>query len=254
VRKTLAILLAALALAAAVPSAAKAAGDERQLVRIKAKVRYVEFIGAYALLGDDGKKYHPTKKLPRHYQKEGLEVVVEARLRPDFVGVRMYGTAVEVLQIVKADDYISPEERVAVKLLLARMAAFNAGDLVKLREIDAVALRLSREQFETWVAGWGDFTLHYVEATNIFGPKRADAVIEGICLYSRKRVNSMAISGDVQYTLMKFTLAKSGDVWKFTATDAYRPDPALSMEQVVGDYLARAKQRYGTANLAGWKS
>jgi hypothetical protein len=58
----------------------------------------------------------------------------------------------------------------AVCLLLLRMEAFNEKDIVKLRAIDKMALKLSREQFDAWLAGWGNYTLHYVEAINNFGP------------------------------------------------------------------------------------
>lgn len=251
-RKALAFLLAVIMLAAVMPAAAAAADDGRQF-RFQGKVRWVESLGTYALLADDGKKYHPVKQLPRAYQKNDLAVVVEGRLRPDLVGSHMYGPALEVRQIVKADDYVSPEEKEAVKLLLKRMAAFNDRDLGKLRAIDAMAAKLTQEQFDAWLAGWGKYTLHYVEATNIFGPLPVGTTIEGICLYSRERVNSMAISGNKQFALMKFTLAKNGDKWQFAATDSYRPGSAEDIEKVIGEYLARAEVRFGTTDLAKMK-
>lgn len=238
----------------AVSAAAAAAGAEAQAVRFKGKVRWVESLATYALIGDDGSKYHPVKPLPRAYQKNDLAVVVEARLRPDVVGSRMYGPAVEVVDIAKADRYISPEEKEAVALLLARMNAFNARDLARLREIDVMAAKLTKAQFDEWLAGWGKFTLHYVEAANVFGPRpAASGTIEGVCLYSRERTNSMAISGNVQHAVMKFVMAKKDGKLVFTATEAYRPDPAADMEQTVAGYLARAQERYGTTDLSRWK-
>lgn len=242
------LLLTATLLATFLPTVAAADGDQQ--IRFKGKVRWVESLGTFALLADDGKKYHPIKQLPRVYQKDDLAVVVDGLLRPDLVGSQMYGPALEVIQINKADKYVSPEEWEAVRLLLQRMAAFNERDLGKLQAIDKVAGNLSREQFDAWLAGWGQFTLHYVEAVNIYGPRTIGATIEGICLYSRERENSMAISGNKQYTLMKFTLAKNAGKWQFTATAPYRPGMVDNMDDVVKDYLARADERFGTTDLA----
>lgn len=247
------ILLAACLLAAMLPAAAApAAGEAGQLLRFKGKVRFVTALDTYGLLSDEGKQYHPVKQLPRPYQKDELAVVVEGRLRPDLVGSRMYGVAFEVTQITRADKYVSPEEWEAVRMLLMRMAAFNEKDIVKLRAIDKMALKLSREQFDTWLEGWGNYTLHYVEAINNFGPRQTGKTIEGICLYSRDRVNSMAISGNRQHALMRFTLAKQeqGGDWQFTVMDAYQPGPETDMDEAVAEYLASAAARFGTTDLA----
>jgi hypothetical protein len=248
-KKALSLLFAVIILASVVPAAAAVDGGDQQL-RFKGKVRWVESLGTYALLAGDGKKYHPVKQLPRAYQKDDLAVVVEGRLRPGLVGSHMYGPALEVLKIVKADDYVSPEEWEAVKLLLQRMAAFNDRDLGKLQAIDAMAAKLSREQFEAWLGDWGKYTLHYVEATNIFGPLPVGNTIEGICVYSRERVNSMAISGNKQFALMKFTLAKNGGKWRFDATGSYMPGADEDMDKVVENYMVRAGVRFGTTDLA----
>ncbi len=247
-RKTvLSLLVAALLLAMISPVAA---ADTGQQLRFKGKVRWVESLGTYALLTDDGKKYHPVKQLPRAYQKNDLAVVVEGKLRPDLVGSHMYGPALEVLLITKAENYVSPEEWEAVRLLLLRMAAFNEKDLAKLQVIDGMAQKLSRAQFDEWLTGWGKYTLHYVEAVDVFGPLPRGSTIEGICLYSRERVNSMAISGNKQYALMKFTLAKQANKWQFAATDAYRSGPDTDMENAVQEYLNLAEVRFGTADLS----
>ncbi|MDT8901401.1 hypothetical protein [Anaeroselena agilis] len=246
--KTLIILITVAALTALLPAVSAAADDKQPLFRFKGKVRWVESLGTYGLLSDEGKQYHPIRKLPRAYQKNDLAVVVEGRLRPDLVGSRMYGAAFEVKQITRAEKYVSPEEWEAVRLLLLRMEAFNEKDIVKLRSVDKMALRLSREQFDAWLAGWGSYTLHYVEAVNSSGPRPGDKTIEGICLYSRQRVNSMAVSGNMQYALMKFTLAKEGGSWQFIATDTYQP--GTDKDEAVAAYLTRAVERFGTTDLA----
>jgi hypothetical protein len=252
-RKITAIfLLAFVLLLVAQPLAA--AGSDEQQIRFQGRVRWVESLGTYALLADDGKKYHPIKQLPRAYQQPDLAVVVVGLLRPDLVGARMYGPALEVQQIVKAGKYVSAEEWEAIRLLLQRMEAFNTGDLTKLQAIDPLALKLSRDQFDAWLAGWGKFTLHYVEASVISAPRPAAPTIEGICLYSRERVNSMALSGNTQYAVMKFTLAKNNGKWQFAAAETVQPDPGTDLDAVVSGYLDRARERFGTTDLAKAKN
>lgn len=247
-------LLLPLFIAAWTVAVAQAAASDPATIRIKGQVRYVQSLAYYGILSDDGKTYQPIKKLPRSFQKDGLAVVVEARLRPDLVGARMYGAAIEVLQIEKAELYISPEDREAIRLLLARMDAFNQRDLAKLRAVDLVARGLSWEQFHSWETGWGNYTLHYVEATSPGGTKPGEHVIAGYCLYSRERVNSMALSGNTQYTIMNFTLTKKDGAWLFTETSAYKPLAGQDIEPLLADLLAKAKKRFGTTNLAEWKS
>jgi hypothetical protein len=47
----------------------------------------------------------------------------------------------------------------------------------------------------------------------------------------------MAISGNRQYAVMKFTLAKleQGGDWQFTAMDAYKPGQETDMDEAVAD-------------------
>jgi hypothetical protein len=232
---------------------AMAADQPSQTLRIKGQVRFVQSLATYGILSDEGKAYHPIKKLPRTFQKDGLAVVVEGRLRPDLVGARMYGVAFEVTKIEKAELYISPEERDAIPLLLARMDAFNNKDLAKLRSIDTMARNLTWEQFDAWRTGWGNYTLHYLEATTPGGGRPGDKTIAGYCLYSRTRVNSMALSGDQQYAILNFTLAKKDGAWLFTETSAFKPSPDQDMDALIADLLAKAKVRFGTTNLAEWK-
>lgn len=251
-RSAVFLLLLFIAWTWAVPMAA-AAEPPPQTLRIKGQVRYVQSLATYGILSDEGKAYHPIKKLPRAFQKDGVAVVVEGRLRPDLVGARMYGVAFEVTRIEKAELYISTEEREAIPLLLARMDAFNTRNLAKLRSIDTVARNLTWEQFDAWRAGWGNYTLHYLEATVPGGGKPGDKIIAGYCLYSRTRVNSMALSGDQQYAIMNFTLAKKDGAWLFTETSAFRPAPDQDPDAIIADFLAKAKVRFGTTNLAEWK-
>lgn len=253
-RFILSILLVLLALSLPMP-AALAAGDQApQTIRITGKIVFVQSLDYYGILSDEGKQYQPMKKLPRGFQKDGLAVVVEAKLRPDLVAARMYGAAIEVLQINKAELYVSPEERDAITLLLARMDAFNQKDLTKLRQIDQVARSLTQEQFASWQSGWGKYTLHYVEATVPNGLRPGEKVIAGYCLYSRERVDSMAISGNIQHTIMNFVISKKDGTWVFTETSTFKPEPGQDMDAIQAELLNKAKQRFGTTNLAEWKN
>jgi hypothetical protein len=253
-RLTLSFILLLLIMSLTLPVVAAAADPEPPTLRIKGKVSYVSSLAYYGILSEDGKQYQPVKPLPRSFQKDGLAVVVEAKLRPDLVAARMYGVAIEVLQINKAELYVSPEEREAIRQLLIRMDAFNNRDLAKLREIDLVARSLTQEQFDSWRAGWGKYTLHYVEAAIPDGHKPGESLIAGYCLYSRERVDSMAISGNSQLTIMNFTLSKKDGAWVFTQTSTFKPDdPDKDIDALIDELLEKAKQRFGTTNLAEWK-
>jgi hypothetical protein len=55
--------------------------------------------GFYAIDGDDGKKYNPIN-LSDSFREDGLKVKVTARLKMDAMSIHMYGTIVEVVEIV----------------------------------------------------------------------------------------------------------------------------------------------------------
>lgn len=247
-------LILAIMLMGMIPATGFAASkDEPSLVRIRGTVRFVASLNTYGIIDPDGKRYHPARKLTREFQHDGLEVVVDARLRPDLFGSRMYGTAIEISKIAKANAYVADDEREAIRLLLARMNAFNAKDLGQLKELDVMARGLSDEQFAGWISGYGNYTLHYVELGGPGTVRLPYSSIEGVCLYSRERVNSMALFGNVEYTVIKFTLNKLDDKWKFVMTAPFKPETGTDMEQVVKNYLDLAQQRYGTTDLAKWK-
>lgn len=228
---------------------ASAATSEFKTIRFKGLVFFVSSMDLYALNGDDGKKYHPIRKLPNDFLVDGLEVVVEGKLRDDLVGERMWGPALEVVKIYKASQYIGPEDREAIRLLLARMDAFNTLDLAKLQNIDVVAGKLTQDQFISWIADNSKFTLHYAEAS----PVGEDSTIKGICLYSRQPTNSISLVNNMKYTVMKFTLSKVDNVWKFTETENYVPEYGKDMGQVVEELMDKAEQKFHTTDLATWK-
>lgn len=224
---------------------AAAAADEN-VILVKGTVRYVVAEGTYGILSEDGKKYQPVR-LSKEFRKDGLAVVCRLKLRDDLVGTRMWGWAVEILQIDTTDRFIAAEEGQAIPLLQARMEAFNQRDLAKLQAIDVVARKLSPEQFTDWIGTYGRFTLRDVEIVEA-GPNE----IRGTCLYSREMVNGLDLAGNVKYTIMEFVLNKIGDGWKFTATGPFRPGEGMEREDSVAAMLQRAKTKYGTDDLTNW--
>jgi hypothetical protein len=54
--------------------------------------------GFFGIITDDGEKYLPIN-LPEEYQKDGLKVTFEGRLRPDISGIHMWGKYIELIRI-----------------------------------------------------------------------------------------------------------------------------------------------------------
>jgi len=217
-------------------------------VQIKGTVKYIAAEDTYGILDENGKKYQPVKQLPKEYRKEGTEIVVEARRRPDIVAARMWGTALEVITITRAERFISNEDRQATTLLLRRLDAFNAKDLAILQQVDNMARSLTQDQFDSWLGGYGNFILHYVETVRVEAN-----LITGFCLYSRELQNGIVFSGNTQYALMKFTLRQTGSSWNFADTQVYRPGNGANVDTYIQDLMAKSKIKYGTDNLAKWK-
>jgi len=230
------------------PSVAASKSDF-QSVRIKGMVWFVSSMDLYGIMSEDGKKFHPIKKLPNEFLIDGLPVFVEGKIRDDLVGERMWGQPLEVVKIFKAAKYIAPEDREAIKVLVTRMDAFNSKDLAKLKSVDVVAKGLTAEQFDAWIADYGQFSLHYVDTS----PAIAGTTINGVCVYSRQHSNSIDLFNGANYTVMNFTLSKIDNIWKFTAASSYVPEIGTSMDQVISDMLDKANEKYGTTDLATWK-
>lgn len=58
--------------------------------------------GFFGLVADDGSRYDPMN-LPETFRNDGLRVTVKARRVPGAVSIRMWGTIIEVLEILPAD-------------------------------------------------------------------------------------------------------------------------------------------------------
>ncbi|MBP2642246.1 MAG: hypothetical protein H6Q67_133 [Firmicutes bacterium] len=224
--------------------------EDEQNVRFKGKVVYLSDLDTYVLRADDKRRFHPIKRLPPSFRENELDVVVEGKLHKEMYGRTMYGTAIEVTNITLASKYVSPEEQQALELALARMDAFNTRDLTKLQQIDVLAQNLTLDDFTHWLGnGEYKYTLHYIEVTLPSGSYNAEVPITGFCLYSKKIVNGMSLSGDIRYSLMKFTIANIHGQWKFISTGNYSPDTAIDPNQYIADLLKITQEKYGTTDL-----
>jgi hypothetical protein len=59
--------------------------------------------GFFGIITDDGNKYVPLN-LPKEFQKDRLKVKFDARFRPDLLGIHMWGTYIEITNIVSMED------------------------------------------------------------------------------------------------------------------------------------------------------
>lgn len=69
-------------------------------IRVIGTVNHYTFEGGFwAVRGDDGVTYDPLSGLPPEFQREGLRVVMVAKVRNDLGGIHMVGPIVEILEI-----------------------------------------------------------------------------------------------------------------------------------------------------------
>jgi hypothetical protein len=69
-------------------------------IRVTGTVTHYTFEGGFwAVRGDDGVTYDPLGGLPSEFQREGLRVVMVAKMRTDLGGIHMVGPIVEILEI-----------------------------------------------------------------------------------------------------------------------------------------------------------
>ena len=64
-------------------------------------VKYIELEGSfYGIVGDDGQQYDPMN-LDQTYQKDGLRIHFQAKIRQDITSIHMWGTIIEITKIEK---------------------------------------------------------------------------------------------------------------------------------------------------------
>jgi hypothetical protein len=199
--------------------------------------------GFYGIIGDDGKKYQPTN-LPRKFKKDGLAIKFDAK-RKDVMSTFQWGTIVELSNVAPITTSISSDERKAIFLLLKRLDAFNTKDIAKLQEIDTVSRQLTKEQFDSWVSKYNNFTLQYVDISS------ADSTsITGSCYYTRELTNGMTLHGNTDLAAMTFTLSQTPQGWKLTQSGALQNPAILNNTDALAELKQKALAKYNSDNLA----
>ena len=82
------------------PGTVEAHESSSEVFTLTGTVEHVAIEGGFfAIVGDDGRTYDPVN-LPDEFKKDGLKVQGTARLKEDVVGFHMYGTMIEIVDII----------------------------------------------------------------------------------------------------------------------------------------------------------
>jgi hypothetical protein len=200
--------------------------------------------GFYGIIGDDGVKYQPTN-LPRKFKKDGLIVQFDAKRKANTMSTFQWGNIVELSNVAQITTSISQGERRAIHLLLKRLDAFNNKDLEKLQNIDTVSRQLTKEQFDSWVAKYSNFTLLYVDIS-----EATSTYITGSCYYTRELSNGMTLHGNTDLTAMTFTLSQTSNGWKLTESRPLVSQTIPYHTNTLTELKQRSLEKYNTDNLA----
>ena len=83
---------------------AQSANKNDEIRNLKGTVVFQELEGGfYGIEADDGKKYNPIN-LNKQYQKDGLRIKFDAKVKRGMIGIHMWGEYVEILKIEKLDQ------------------------------------------------------------------------------------------------------------------------------------------------------
>ena len=75
--------------------------EQENIFSIKGTIKHLKIEGGfYGIIGKDGNHYKPVN-LPQEFQKDGLNVLIEAKKRPGMISFHMWGTHVEIISIIK---------------------------------------------------------------------------------------------------------------------------------------------------------
>ena len=209
---------------------------------------YVDYVntngGFFAIVGDDGQKYQPTN-LPHKLRTVGLPIKFDARINDNIVSTFMWGTIIDVSNVAPLSAKISNNERGALYVLLKRMAAFNTKDLVALQQIDTLAQKLTREQFNDWLGDYRNYTLQYLELSS------ADSFsLTGTCYYTREFMGEKRMEGNVELTAANFTISKTKNGWKLTELESLKNPNFVNKENLLADLKQKSIEKYKTDQLA----
>ena len=99
-RKIIRLAVSLVAVLAVMPLAA-CAGASPDLVSQTGTVRFIDLEGGfYGIVADNGEHYDPMN-LGQEFQKDGLRVRFQAKIRQDIASIRMWGKIVEIIRIAK---------------------------------------------------------------------------------------------------------------------------------------------------------
>jgi len=59
--------------------------------------------GFWAIEANDGRQFTPPN-FPKAFEKDHLKVTIRGNVRPDVVGIHMYGPSIEILEIWKRES------------------------------------------------------------------------------------------------------------------------------------------------------
>jgi len=200
--------------------------------------------GFYGIIGDDGVKYQPTN-LPRKFKKEGLSLTFDITIKDSMVSAFQWGTIVELANVSEIKNTLSSDERRAMSIFLKRMAAFNNKDLIQLQQIDTLAKQLTKEQFDSWVNKYTNYTLLYLD---IFSADSSS--ITGACYYTRELVNGMTLAGNTDLAMMTFTISHTDKGWKVTETGSLANPIFNDKTNALADLQQKSLAKYKTTSLA----
>ena len=200
--------------------------------------------GFYGIIGDDGIKYQPTN-LPRKFKKEGLSLKFDVKIKDSTVSAFQWGTIVELSNVSEITTDLAIDERRAMYVLLKRMVAFNNKDLQQLQQIDTLSKQLTKEQFDSWVSTYTNYTLRYVD---IFSANASS--ITGACYYTRELVNGMTMYDNTDLAMMTFTIKHTASGWKLTELGNLANPIFNDKTDALADLNQKALAKYKTDNLA----
>lgn len=200
--------------------------------------------GFYGIIGDDGVKYQPTN-LPRKFRKEGLPLKFDGKIKDGIVSTLQWGTIVELSNVSEITTDIAVDERRAMYVLLKRMVAFNNKDLPQLQRIDTLSKQLTKEQFDSWVSKYTNYTLRYVD---VFSADSSS--ITGACYYTRELVTGMTMNGNTDLAMMTFTMNHTTSGWKLTELGNLTNPIFNDKTDALADLNQKAMAKYKTDNLA----
>ncbi len=73
--------------------------SDEEVIRAKGTIKFINLEGGFfGIIADDGSKYNPLN-LPNKYQRDGLGVSFEGKLRTDMMSINMWGKLIEIINI-----------------------------------------------------------------------------------------------------------------------------------------------------------